>query len=107
MANKSMTTILEQSAIAANAAGVPWRDWWPTVAGDVARAEPYNRLAFHALVRRLVGLVAAGDTDGAEPVENPLCPWDEADARAQAVPVLVTSDTATAARCLWSPEVPA
>ena len=45
-----------------------WADSWPTVAADVAKAEPW-----------------------------------ELDDAAQAVPVLVTSDTETAARLLWSP----
>ncbi len=55
---------LEQAAIRAHSAGRSWADFWPTVAGDVAAAEPIDARRYHRLVRRLVGLVAAGDLDG-------------------------------------------
>ena len=58
----------ERRAVAAHAAGATWPEFWPTVAGDVAAAEPdyYDR---GRLVHRLIGLVASGDTDGQRPVD--------------------------------------
>ncbi len=61
---------LEPAALAAHADGMTWAEFWPSVAGDVAAAEPYDRRRFHALVRRLTALVAAGDLDGAVPPQD-------------------------------------
>lgn len=49
------------------------------MAADVGQAEPWNRGRYHRLVRRLVGLVASGDTDGAEPAGDGWprpAPWE-------------------------------
>jgi hypothetical protein len=97
---------LEQQAIRAHACGTRWADWWPTVAADVAQAEPHDRHRFHRLRQHLLGLVISGDTDGQEPVaatRGQPEPW-EIDDQAQDVPVLVTSDTEIAARCLGQEE---
>jgi hypothetical protein len=70
---------LEREAIRAHAAGEPWATFWPTVAAQVAQAEPIDRSAYHRLVRRLVALLAAGDLDGAQPAGDgwprPM-PWE-------------------------------
>jgi hypothetical protein len=83
----STTRALERRAFQAHAAGLSWSAWWPTVAADVAQAEPWNRTAYHRLVRRLVALVAAGDLDGAEPAGDgwprPM-PWEIDDVGAPA-----------------------
>ena len=71
--------------------------FWPTVAADVAAAEPWDRTAYRRLVGRLLALVVLGDTDGQEPVGDTM-PWEADDC---AFPVL--SDTQTQARCLWTP----
>jgi hypothetical protein len=96
---------LETAAIRAHARGDTWNNFWPTVAGDVAAAEPdyYDR---GRLVHRLIGLVASGDSDGMRPVPATWGqpePWELAD-RAQPVPAIVPSDTETSARLLWSPQ---
>ncbi len=92
---------LEQSAIDAHRRGLSLSDFWPIVAGDVAKAEPIDARRYHRFVRRLVGLVASGDTDGMTAAGE--ARWEADDDQAQAVPVLVTSDTETAARCFWHP----
>jgi hypothetical protein len=99
-----MTTTqeLERAAVDAHRRGLPWSQFWPTVAADVIRVEPYDRNRYHKLVGRLVALVAAGDVDGAEPADDgwprPM-PWELDDAPA---PALVVSDSETRARVDWS-----
>ena len=90
-------TRLEQAAIAAHRAGLSWAEFWPTVAADVAQAEPWDLSRRSQLVRRLSLLVTAGDLDG----ERPAGDWWDDDGQAVVVPV--TSDNATSARRLWSP----
>ena len=73
---------LERAAILAHARSVRWSEFWPTVAADVAQAEPWDQVAYHRLVGRLLALVVAGDSDGAEPVGDGWprpCPWELAD----------------------------
>ena len=75
----SKPTPLEQAAVSAHQAGDDWSTFWNRHAADVARAEPHDARQYHRLVRRLIGLVASGDVDGAEPVPNgwsePM-PWE-------------------------------
>jgi len=89
---------LERQAIQAHAAGLPWSAWWPTVAAQVAQAEPIDRSAYHRLVNRLLGLLVAGDLDGQQAVGDTE-PWEADDTAA--VPGI--SDTDTMARCRWVP----
>jgi len=96
---------LEKAAIRAHAAGMTWGQFWPTIAEAVAAAEPWDNAAYRRLVCRLSHLLTCGNTDGVVPVPATWGqpePW-ELDDQAQAVPVLVTDDTTTAARLLWSP----
>ena len=70
---------LEQAALDAHRAALSWRRFWPTIAAEVAEAEPHDARRYHRLVRKLVGFVSAGDTDGAEPVGDGWprpCPWE-------------------------------
>lgn len=55
---------LERAAIAAHHAGHTWDDFWEVHGADVCRAEPYSRQRFQRLIRRLLGLVVSGDTNG-------------------------------------------
>ncbi len=97
---------LDAAAIQSHRRGDTWNQFWPTVAGDVAAAEPWDLSRHRQLVRRLSLLVTAGNLNGSEPVPNgwsePM-PW-EIDDQAQSVPAIVPHDTRTAARCLWQPE---
>ena len=47
-----------------------WAEFWPSVAGDVAAAEPWDRQRYRRLVARLTALVAAGDVDGTIPPQD-------------------------------------
>ncbi len=72
-------TRLERAAIDARAVGTTWAEFWPTVAADVAKAEPHDARRYHRFVGRLIGLVAAGDVDGAMPVGDGWprpCAWE-------------------------------
>jgi hypothetical protein len=86
---------LERSAIQAHACGIGWNEFWRQRGREVAQAEPYDRHRFARLVAKLLHLVASGDPSGQEPVGQP---WEHDD---DAAVVVVVSDTATAARCLW------
>ncbi len=88
---------LEQAAIAAHATGTSWVEFWPSVATDVAQAEPHDARRYHRLVRRLVGLVASGDTDGQTAA------GDHPPPEADDPPVYPATDDTTQARCLWQP----
>ena len=94
-------TRVERAAVAAHARGDDWTQFWDTHRHAIALAEPWDRQRFHRLVRQLTSLVVAGNADGERPLDNPLCPWDEADT--EAAPILLVDDTTTSARCLWSP----
>ena len=61
---------LEAAALAAHADGMTWAEFWPSVAGDVAAAEPSDRQRYRRLVARLTALVAAGDVDGTIPPQD-------------------------------------
>ena len=90
-------TRLERLAIDAHRRGDTWPQFWPTVASDVAAAEPWDRTAYHRLVRRLSYLVTCGNADGMVAVGDGE-PW-QADDEAPMVPII--DDTTTTARCLW------
>jgi hypothetical protein len=62
------TKHLERAAIRHHARGQLWDQFWTEHGDQVRQAEPYNAKRYHRLVRRLVGLVAAGDLNGSEPV---------------------------------------
>ena len=89
---------LKREAIRAHAAGMTWDDWWPTAADQVRQAEPWDRQAYHRLMRRLLGLLVAGDLDGQQPVGD-VMPWDHDDERSK------PAEVGTAARCLCTPAV--
>ncbi len=61
---------LEAAALAAHARGDDWRTFWPTVAGAVAAAEPWNNVAYRRIVARLSHLLTCGDLDGQRPVDG-------------------------------------
>jgi hypothetical protein len=93
-------TRLERAALDAHRRGDDWKTFWPTVAGAVAELEPWDRDAYHRLVRRLSFLLTCGNGDG----ERPAGDWlDDVD---EPVAVPIISDTETAARLLWSPPSP-
>lgn len=91
---------LEQAAVRANANGDTWPTFWQAYGPHAVALEPHDRGRFHRLVRRLTTLVAAGDTDGERPLDNPFAPWEEVDA--QTAPVLKPNDTYTQARIDWT-----
>jgi len=79
---------LERAAIAAHRDGMTWRDFWPTVASDVAAAEPWDRDAYRRIVRRLSHLLTCGDMDRMEPAGDGWprpCPWELDDLASKAV----------------------
>ena len=55
---------LERMALDAHRRGDNWAAFWPSVAVAVAQAEPWDRQAYHRLVRRLGNLLTCGDLDG-------------------------------------------
>ncbi len=68
--NRSLTRRqLERAAIGAHAAGTTWHDFWRQYGPHAIALEPYDRHRFRRLIRRLTALVAAGDTDGSEPID--------------------------------------
>ena len=83
---------LERAALSAHAAGLSWATFWQEHGAAVCRAEPHDKRRFARLVRKLLALVSAGDTDGMDPVGDSLPPWEIDD---QPSP----DDTETAARC--------
>ena len=87
---------LETAAIQAHRRGDDWKTFWPTVAADVSAMEPWDRDAFHKLVRRLSYLLTCGDCDGVVPVGDG-DPWEADD-----VPQYPASDNATAACVNWT-----
>jgi hypothetical protein len=66
---------LEQLALAAHAAGQLWAAFWPTVADQVQRVEPYCRERYQRLVGRLLHLLLCGDDSGERPVGDDSEPW--------------------------------
>ena len=89
------TQTLERAALAAHRAGWKWNQFWDEHGGDVCRAEPHNRQRFQRLVRRLLSLVASGDTDGMEPAG---APWLDDDHAEHPKP----ADVGTVARIDWT-----
>ncbi len=69
---------LEAAALIAHAAGQPWREFWLTVAGDVAKLKPHHRGRYRRLVERLLHLAVTGDGSGQEPPGS--APWEQDDA---------------------------
>jgi hypothetical protein len=70
---------LEAAALDAYAAGKTWAEFWQPHGADVAAAEPWDRRRYHRLVGRLLALVVAGNSDGAEPPGDGWprpCPWE-------------------------------
>ncbi len=60
---------LERLANAAHADGVSWHDFWRQHGPHVVALEPWDRAAYHRLVRRLSHLLTCGDLDG-QPIAN-------------------------------------
>ena len=58
---------LEQAAIDAHRRAESWPEFWEQH-GRRFQRPPLGRPALHRMVRKLVGLVVAGDVDGQEPV---------------------------------------
>jgi len=56
--------MLELLAADCHRVGSTWAEFWREHGDRVRRAEPYDARRFHRLVRRLLALVASGDTDG-------------------------------------------
>ena len=74
------TKALERDAIDAHAAGLSWSQFWQAHAEAIRALEPWDRLAYRRLVRKLLALVSAGDTDGMDPVGDGLdMPWEADD----------------------------
>jgi hypothetical protein len=69
---------LERAALDAHRRGLTWGQYWPTVAQHAGQLEPHSTRKYRRLVDRLVGLVVAGDTDGAQPAGDPE-PWERDD----------------------------
>jgi len=86
---------LEREAIRAHAAGEGWASFWQRLGDQVCQAEPIDRQRFHKLVRHLLALVVAGDTDGMTAAGAPVL-WECDDAAASK-----SADVDTVARCLW------
>lgn len=61
---------LEKAAVEAHQAGTRWSTFWEQHRHEVGTLEPYDRRAYHRLVRRLSYLVSCGDLDGAEPIDG-------------------------------------
>lgn len=57
-------TRLEHLAIDAHRRGETWREFWEVHRHVVGRIEPYDRVAYRRLVRRLSHLLTCGDADG-------------------------------------------
>ena len=85
---------LEHEAVVAYRRGVSWTTWWPSVASDVAQAEPHDPARYGALVGRLLALVTSGDLNGLYPVGNALVP--------QTADVAKPADTTTNAKINWA-----
>jgi hypothetical protein len=85
---------LERAALAAHTAGHPWATFWQHHGDEVAAAEPFDRQKYRRLVDRLLGLVVAGDVDGAEPPDAQ-APWEIDNKNAK------PADTGTQARFDW------
>jgi hypothetical protein len=92
-----MTAKLETAAIRAHRRGACWAEYWAAYGHQVRAAEPYHAGRYHRLVRRLMALVASGNTDGMAPVCNIDMPWDDDDLPEPEPPS--PHDTATRARC--------
>ena len=60
---------LYRAAIDAHANNVAWDAFWRDYGPHAIAIEPWDRKAFHKLIRRLTTLVAAGDLDGTEPID--------------------------------------
>ena len=61
---------LEAAAVQAHGRGDDWNTYWRQHGQHVATVAAHDRRRFHALVRRLTALVAAGDLDGAVPLQD-------------------------------------
>jgi hypothetical protein len=81
---------LERAALACHARGVGWSDFWQAHSKQVRQVEPYDALAYHRLVRKLLHLLTTGEASGQEPVGEPWLLDDDT--------VPVVNDTTTAAR---------
>jgi len=68
---------LERSAKSAFADGLSYSDWAILHDDDLPLVEPWDRHARHRLRMKLMGLVLAGNRDGAEPIDDP---WGRDDA---------------------------
>jgi hypothetical protein len=85
-----MNRALERLALAAHRCSKTWAVFWQQHGADVAAAEPWDRPAYRRLVGRLLALVVAGDSDGAEPPGDGWprpCPWEIDDLANGIVPV--------------------
>ncbi len=72
-----MSKQLERAAIKAHKVGQDWETFWQRHEADIRNAQPWNRQAYHKLVRRLLGLVVSGDLDGQHPAGDPdVMPWE-------------------------------
>ncbi len=85
---------LERAALAAHAAGHTWTTFWGQHGAAICAAEPRDRQRFARLVRRLLSLVASGDTDGQQAVGDDDAMPGELDDQPS------PDDTRTAAKCL-------
>ncbi len=76
-------TKLEQSAVQAHAAGMPWAEFWELHRHAVGAIQPWDNAAYRRIVARLTALVAAGDLDG-QPIADSWPrpePWELDDAQ--------------------------
>jgi hypothetical protein len=94
---KAMTerTRLERAALDAHRRGDDWADFWKLHRDSISAAEPWNRDAYHRLVRRLSYLVTCGDCDGM------MAAGDNWPPEADDPPQYPASDNRTQARINW------
>jgi hypothetical protein len=55
---------LERAALDCHRRGDTWTDFWAEHGTTICNAEPHSRQRFQRLIRRLLGLVVSGDTNG-------------------------------------------
>ncbi|MGW8256003.1 MAG: hypothetical protein ACWGMZ_00805 [Thermoguttaceae bacterium] len=87
---------LEHKAVEAHRQNMGWLEFWPTVAEDAKRIEPYSREKYRRLVQRLLHLLTTGEPGGEEPPRIAE-PWERDDAEASK-----PADVGTQARFDWS-----
>ncbi len=92
---KDVIKTLERAALDGHRAAQSWRDFFGGNVAEISGIIRSDPAAWSALRDRLLSLLVSGDTSGQRAA-------GDTDVDLPAVPVVPPSDTATAARCLWS-----